>query len=76
MIAIGPAGMLLKVVRVTGVSWDRRRVTKETSIVVTAEMTNKVNGDPETLYTEFQPDFEYEIWKPNGELSKGTQYED
>ena len=25
----------------------------------------------ETLYTEFQPDFEYEIWKSKGELSKG-----
>lgn len=25
----------------------------------------------ETLYTEFQPDFEYEIWKSNGELCKG-----
>ncbi|KAI1342565.1 class II aldolase/adducin N-terminal [Xylariaceae sp. FL0016] len=36
-----------------------------------AEMTAKVNADPETLYTEFQPDFEYEIWKSNGELCKG-----
>ncbi|KAF4872916.1 Meiotically up-regulated gene 14 protein [Colletotrichum siamense] len=36
-----------------------------------AEFTAKVNADPETLYTEFQPDFEYEIWKSKGELSKG-----
>ncbi|KAK7414254.1 hypothetical protein QQX98_006851 [Neonectria punicea] len=36
-----------------------------------AEFTAKVNADPETLYTEFQPDFEYEIWKSNGELTKG-----
>ncbi|KAH6888190.1 class II aldolase and Adducin N-terminal domain protein, partial [Thelonectria olida] len=36
-----------------------------------AEFTAKVNADAETLYTEFQPDFEYEIWKSNGELCKG-----
>ncbi|KAL6410259.1 class II Aldolase and Adducin domain-containing protein [Ilyonectria robusta] len=36
-----------------------------------AEFTAKVNADPETLYTEFQPDFEYEIWKSKGELCKG-----
>ncbi|CAH0054754.1 unnamed protein product [Clonostachys solani] len=36
-----------------------------------ARFTAKVNADPETLYTEFQPDFEYEIWKSKGELSKG-----
>ncbi|GKT44490.1 meiotically up-regulated gene 14 protein [Colletotrichum spaethianum] len=36
-----------------------------------AELTAKVNADPETLYTEFQPDFEYEIWKSRGELQKG-----
>ncbi|KAH2440951.1 hypothetical protein KXW63_000762 [Aspergillus fumigatus] len=36
-----------------------------------AEFTARVNADPETLYTEFQPDFEYEIWKSNGELCKG-----
>ncbi|PLB51465.1 class II aldolase and Adducin domain-containing protein [Aspergillus steynii IBT 23096] len=36
-----------------------------------AEYTAKVNADPETLYYEFQPDFEYEIWKSRGELSKG-----
>ncbi|KAI0140360.1 class II aldolase and Adducin N-terminal domain protein [Pestalotiopsis sp. NC0098] len=36
-----------------------------------AEYTAKVNADPETLYTEFQPDFEYEIWKSKGELKKG-----
>ncbi|KAF7538151.1 hypothetical protein G7054_g3156 [Neopestalotiopsis clavispora] len=35
-----------------------------------AEYTAKVNADPETLYTEFQPDFEYEIWKSKGELKK------
>ncbi|CVK91406.1 related to novobiocin biosynthesis protein novR [Fusarium mangiferae] len=39
-----------------------------------AEFTHKVNADPETLYTEFQPDFEYEIWKSKGELSKGEQF--
>ncbi|KAK1472413.1 class II Aldolase and Adducin domain-containing protein [Colletotrichum cuscutae] len=36
-----------------------------------AEFTAKVNADPETLYTEFQPDFEYEIWRSRGELCKG-----
>ncbi|KAH7034533.1 class II aldolase/adducin N-terminal [Microdochium trichocladiopsis] len=36
-----------------------------------AEFTARINADPETLYTEFQPDFEYEIWKSKGELSKG-----
>ncbi|KKA27567.1 hypothetical protein TD95_001455 [Thielaviopsis punctulata] len=36
-----------------------------------AEYTYTVDADPETLYSEFQPDFEYEIWKSNGELSKG-----
>ncbi|KAE8370452.1 class II aldolase/adducin N-terminal [Aspergillus caelatus] len=36
-----------------------------------AEYTAKVNADPETLYYEFQTDFEYEIWKSKGELSKG-----
>ncbi|KAJ5161817.1 hypothetical protein N7492_007209 [Penicillium capsulatum] len=35
-----------------------------------AEFTAKVNADP-TLYTEFQPDFEYEIWKSKDELCKG-----
>ncbi|POR36827.1 Class II Aldolase and Adducin N-terminal domain protein [Tolypocladium paradoxum] len=38
-----------------------------------AEFTARVNADPETLYTEFQPDFEYEIWKSNGELCKGDE---
>ncbi|KAL4779250.1 class II aldolase/adducin N-terminal [Aspergillus varians] len=36
-----------------------------------AEFTAATNADPETLYTEFQPDFEYEIWKSGGELCKG-----
>ncbi|PYI17047.1 class II aldolase and Adducin N-terminal domain protein [Aspergillus japonicus CBS 114.51] len=36
-----------------------------------AEFTARVNADAETLYTEFQPDFEYEIWKSNGELCRG-----
>ncbi|CAJ0548408.1 Ff.00g020210.m01.CDS01 [Fusarium sp. VM40] len=36
-----------------------------------AEFTARVNSDPETLYTEFQPDFEFEIWKSQGELRKG-----
>ncbi|KAJ5728375.1 hypothetical protein N7493_004705 [Penicillium malachiteum] len=33
-----------------------------------AKFTAEANADPETLYTEFQPDFEYEIWKSEGEL--------
>lgn len=36
--------------------------------------SNPVRADSltqETLYTEFQPDLEYEIWKSGGELSKG-----
>ncbi|KAH7324157.1 class II aldolase and Adducin N-terminal domain protein [Stachybotrys elegans] len=37
-----------------------------------AKYTAKMNADPETLYNEFQPDFEYEIWKSKGELSKGN----
>ncbi|KAJ4253893.1 hypothetical protein NW762_010291 [Fusarium torreyae] len=36
-----------------------------------AEFTARVNADAETLYTEFQPDFEYEIWKSKGQLRKG-----
>ncbi|KAE8153026.1 class II aldolase and Adducin N-terminal domain protein [Aspergillus avenaceus] len=36
-----------------------------------AEFTAGVNGDPEMLYTEFQPDFEYEIWRSGGELCTG-----
>ncbi|KAH9427274.1 hypothetical protein MCOR02_012180 [Pyricularia oryzae] len=36
-----------------------------------AAFTFNVNADPETLYTEFQPDFEFEIWKSKGELCKG-----
>ncbi|KAK7407854.1 hypothetical protein QQX98_009969 [Neonectria punicea] len=36
-----------------------------------AKFTYEVNADPETLYTEFQPDFEYEIWKSKGELKTG-----
>ncbi|KAH6981679.1 class II aldolase/adducin N-terminal [Ilyonectria sp. MPI-CAGE-AT-0026] len=36
-----------------------------------AEFTARVNADPETLYTEFQPDFQYEIWKSEGELAQG-----
>ncbi|KAM0545843.1 hypothetical protein ACHAPJ_011170 [Fusarium lateritium] len=36
-----------------------------------AEFTARVNADAETLYTEFQPDFEYEIWKSEGQLRKG-----
>ncbi|KAI7233804.1 class II aldolase [Hortaea werneckii] len=37
-----------------------------------AEYTARVNADPEVLYTEFQPDFKYEIWKSNGELCEGS----
>lgn len=36
-----------------------------------AKFTYEVNADPETLYTEFQPDFEYEIWKSGGEVTNG-----
>ncbi|KAI0111206.1 class II aldolase/adducin N-terminal [Nemania sp. FL0031] len=36
-----------------------------------AAFTSDVNADPETLYTEFQPDFEYEIRMSNGELTNG-----
>ncbi|KAF5639077.1 class II Aldolase and Adducin domain protein [Fusarium sp. NRRL 52700] len=35
-----------------------------------AEYTAKFYQDPEALYIEFQPDFNYEVWKSNGELSK------
>ncbi|KAL1895985.1 hypothetical protein Cpir12675_003025 [Ceratocystis pirilliformis] len=38
-----------------------------------AQYTYVVDADPETLYSEFQPDFEYEIWKSNGELTKDPQ---
>ncbi|KAE8310627.1 class II aldolase and Adducin N-terminal domain protein [Aspergillus transmontanensis] len=37
-----------------------------------AEYTAKVNQDPETLYIEFQPDFNYEVWKSKGELTTGV----
>ncbi|ESU06016.1 hypothetical protein FGSG_00790 [Fusarium graminearum PH-1] len=37
-----------------------------------AEYTYRYNADPNTLYTEFQPDFEYEVWKSNGELQSGV----
>ncbi|CAI7602441.1 unnamed protein product [Penicillium viridicatum] len=36
-----------------------------------AEYTHKLNADPETVYADFQPDFEYEVWKSKGEISKG-----
>ncbi|KAH6693853.1 class II aldolase/adducin N-terminal [Plectosphaerella plurivora] len=36
-----------------------------------ARFTANVNANPEALYVEFQPDFEYEIWKSKGQLSKG-----
>ncbi|KIX07432.1 uncharacterized protein Z518_02085 [Rhinocladiella mackenziei CBS 650.93] len=36
-----------------------------------AEYTYQSGADPETLYTEFRPDFEYEIWKSKGELTDG-----
>lgn len=34
-------------------------------------VSQETNTYQETLYTEFQPDFEYEIWKSKGELCKG-----
>ncbi|ENH61615.1 Class II aldolase/adducin N-terminal [Fusarium oxysporum f. sp. vasinfectum] len=37
-----------------------------------AEYTYRYNADPEALYTEFQPDFEYEVWKSNGKLKSGV----
>ncbi|WZH40516.1 class II aldolase/adducin N-terminal [Fusarium acuminatum] len=37
-----------------------------------AEYTYRYNADPTTLYTEFQPDFEYEVWKSQGELQSGV----
>ncbi|KAM0441101.1 hypothetical protein ACHAPT_000406 [Fusarium lateritium] len=37
-----------------------------------AEYTYKFNADPESLYTEFQPDFEYEVWKSRGEVKSGV----
>jgi ribulose-5-phosphate 4-epimerase/fuculose-1-phosphate aldolase len=37
-----------------------------------AKYTATVGADPETLYTEFQPDFKYEVWKSKGELSMGN----
>ncbi|KAH0334550.1 class II aldolase, partial [Aureobasidium melanogenum] len=36
-----------------------------------ARFTHEVNADPVTLYTEFQPDFEFEVWKSRGELTNG-----
>ncbi|KZZ94418.1 class II Aldolase and Adducin N-terminal domain protein [Moelleriella libera RCEF 2490] len=51
---------------VDAVNHPRRIVDDEV-----AEVTARLNADPETLYTEFQPDFEFEIWKSKGELSKG-----
>ncbi|KAL6358747.1 hypothetical protein LRP88_08939 [Fusarium phalaenopsidis] len=36
-----------------------------------AQYTYKYNADPESLYTEFQPDFEYEVWQSKGELKSG-----
>lgn len=36
-----------------------------------ARYTARVGADPETLYTEFQPDFKYEVWKSKGELNMG-----
>ncbi|KAJ4329141.1 hypothetical protein N0V84_000265 [Fusarium piperis] len=37
-----------------------------------AQYTYKYNADPESLYTEFQPDFEYEVWQSKGELKSGV----
>ncbi|KAF5680871.1 fuculose-phosphate aldolase [Fusarium heterosporum] len=37
-----------------------------------AEYTYRYNADPEALYTEFQPDLEYEVWKSNGEIKSGV----
>ncbi|OJJ65168.1 hypothetical protein ASPSYDRAFT_128409 [Aspergillus sydowii CBS 593.65] len=52
--------------KVEAAGLEKKFISKEA-----AEFTAKANADPETLYTEFQPDFEYEIWKSNGELCKG-----
>ncbi|KAF7559250.1 hypothetical protein G7046_g4905 [Stylonectria norvegica] len=36
-----------------------------------ARYTYEYNADPEALYTEFQPEFQYEVWKANGQISGG-----
>ncbi|EON97314.1 putative class ii aldolase family protein [Phaeoacremonium minimum UCRPA7] len=35
-----------------------------------AAYTAKFNANPTTLYTDFQPDYEYEVWMSNGEVCK------
>ncbi|KAF4461481.1 L-fuculose-phosphate aldolase [Fusarium albosuccineum] len=37
-----------------------------------AKYTYRFNADPESLYTEFRPDFEYEVWQSRGELKSGV----
>ncbi|OAA62151.1 aldolase [Cordyceps fumosorosea ARSEF 2679] len=39
-----------------------------------AAYTYKYEADPETLYTEFQPDFQYEVAMANGQLYGGTDF--
>ncbi|ATY62311.1 aldolase [Cordyceps militaris] len=39
-----------------------------------AAYTYKYEGNAETLYTEFQPDFQYEVVMSNGELKGGTDF--
>ncbi|KAM3506889.1 hypothetical protein MY11210_007376 [Beauveria gryllotalpidicola] len=39
-----------------------------------AAYTYKYEGNAETLYTEFQPDFQYEVAMSNGELYGGTDF--
>ncbi|CAG9983202.1 unnamed protein product [Clonostachys byssicola] len=51
---------------VDSAKWEKKLIGKEA-----AQYTANVNADPETLYAEFQPDLEFEIWQSRGELSKG-----
>ncbi|KAJ3497114.1 hypothetical protein NLG97_g2153 [Lecanicillium saksenae] len=39
-----------------------------------AAYTYKYEGDAETLYTEFQPDFQYEVAMSNGALNGGSNF--
>ncbi|KAF9873997.1 class II Aldolase and Adducin domain-containing protein [Colletotrichum karsti] len=49
---------------------ESTRLTKNLISEQEAEYTAKIYQDPATLYIEFQPDFKYEVYKSNGELSK------
>jgi len=34
-----------------------------------ASFTKDILADPQTLYTQFQPDYKYEVWKSKGEIA-------